>query len=78
MTPKEIEECRFINNKLKFYTLNDFILNKDIIKEEYQKLETPIFYKWFVYSNIHLTLAQKDSIWKYINGETEMFTYKYN
>lgn len=77
MTKKEIEECKFIDERMKFFTLNDFILAKDRIKVLYQSLNDPMFYKWFVYSNIHITLSQKDAIWKWLNGETETFTYQY-
>lgn len=77
MTKKEIEECKFIDERMKFFTLNDFILSKKLIKTLYQKLDNPIFYKWFVYSNIHITLSQKDAIWRWLNGETEFFAYKY-
>lgn len=67
MTKKEIDECKFIRDNLKFYTYDDFLENKWLIKSLYEDLDNKIFYKWFVYANIHITLEQKDTIWEFLN-----------
>ena len=35
----------------------------------YRTLDNKIFYKWFVYANINISLVQKDAIWEYLNGD---------
>lgn len=77
MTKEEINECKFIDDIMKFYTYTDFIQNKMRIREAYLKLKNPIFYKWFVYANINCTLPQKDNIWKFLNTDSpESFVFK--
>lgn len=69
MKKEEIRECQFIDETLKFYTYEDFYRDKKTIKAMYRTLENKIFYKWFVYANINMSLVQKDAIWEYLNGD---------
>ena len=69
MKKEEIRECQFIDEALKFYTYEDFYRDKKTIKAMYRTLENKIFYKWFIYANIHMSLVQKDAIWEYLNGD---------
>lgn len=69
MKKEELRECQFIDEALKFYTYEDFYRDKKIIKAMYRTLDNKIFYKWFVYANINISLVQKDAIWEYLNGD---------
>ena len=69
MKKEEIRECQFIDEALKFYTYEDFYRDKKTIKAMYRTLDNKIFYKWFVYANINISLVQKDAIWEYLNGD---------
>lgn len=75
-------ECEFISNQMKFYTFKEFCQNCYILKLSYEKKLSKngkIFYKWFIYANIHMTNKQKNKIWDYLNNyidKTEL--YKYN
>ena len=69
MKKEELRECQFIDEALKFYTYEDFYRDKKTIKAMYRTLDNKIFYKWFVYANINISLVQKDAIWEYLNGD---------
>ena len=69
MTEEEYKECRYIDNNLKFYTYRDFKRDAFYLRVLYDKLEHKIFYKWYIYSNIHLTLKQKDIAWSFLNHD---------
>lgn len=69
MTMEEISECEFINDELKFYTYEDFYKERKMLKKLYKELKCKLFYKWFVYANINMSLVQKDAIWEYLNGD---------
>ena len=69
MKKEELRECQFIDESLKFYTYEDFYRDKKTIKAMYRTLDNKIFYKWFVYANINISLVQKDAIWEYLNGD---------
>ena len=69
MKKEELRECQFIDEALKFYTYEDFYRDKKTIKAMYRTLDSKIFYKWFVYANINISLVQKDAIWEYLNGD---------
>lgn len=66
----DFSDCEFIENQLKFYTYNDFLDNRYIIKRKFNGLTRngKVFYKYYVYANIHITLNQKNKIWDYLNG----------
>lgn len=61
--------CPFIKKELSFLTYYDFCDNAIAIRDLYKKLsnEEKQFYKWFVYSNIHMREYYKDLIWGYLN-----------
>lgn len=69
LTELEYKECRYIDNEMKFYTLDSFIQNAGAIKRLYKCLNHKIFYKWYVYSNIHTSLKRKNMIWSYLNDD---------
>ena len=69
MKKEELRECQFIDEELKFYTYEDFYRDKKTIKAMYRTLDNKIFYKWFVYANINISLVQKDAIKENLNGD---------
>lgn len=69
MTEEEYKECRYIDNNLKFYTYRDFKKDAFFLRKLYDKLPHKIFYKWYIYSNIHLTMKQKDIAWSFLNHD---------
>jgi len=68
--------CSFIKEELNFLTYHDFCKNAKIIKAYYDVLEKneKIFYKWYVYANIHMDEGFKNLIWTYLNS-TEQEDY---
>ena len=72
MTDKEFKECWFINAEMKFYTYKDFVSNCYALKRLYENnlgKNGKIFYKWFIYANIHMTQNQKNKIWAFLNND---------
>ena len=69
MTEEEYKECRYIDNNLKFYTYRDFKRNAFFLRKLYDKLPHKIFYMWYVYANIHLTMKQKNIAWAFLNHD---------
>ena len=68
----DFKECDFINYEMKFYSLKDFCENCTAIKKLYENNLSKygkIFYKWYVYANIHITMNQKNNIWDYLNND---------
>ena len=65
----DFSECEFINEVLRYYTYYDFCDNRKIIKKHYNCLSKngKLFYKWYVYANIHMDLQFKNAIWDYLN-----------
>lgn len=71
MTEKDFKECDFINSEMRFYSYNDFLKNCYAIKRLYDKVlgkYGKVFFKWYVYANIHITIGQKNKIWDWLNG----------
>ena len=71
MTEKDMKECYFIDDHMKFYTYKDFLLNCEIIKRMYEEQLSKygkLFFKWYLYANIDLTIGQKNKAWDYLNG----------
>lgn len=69
---KEVDfsQCGFIDNFMIFYTYNDFCRNRKIIKTLYDRIldkNGKIFYKWYVYANLHMNETYKNAIWDYLN-----------
>lgn len=75
MKDVDFSVCPFIKNELCFLTYFDFCKNAKILKIIYEGLETnaKIFYKFYVYANIHMTEYFKDRIWEYLNGGEEQY-----
>ena len=71
----DFSTCPFIRDELRFLTYFDFCKNAKILKAYYEALEVnaKIFYKWFVYSNIHMTEYFKDRIWDYLNNPDDEY-----
>ena len=69
MTEEEYKECRYIDNNLKFYTYRDFKRDAFYLRKLYDELPHKIFYKWYIYSNIHLTEKQKNIAWAFLNHD---------
>ena len=69
----DFSECSFIENEMKYYTYEDFCKYRKIIKKLYNSLSKngKIFYKYYVYANIHMNVTCKDRIWDYLNGYDE-------
>lgn len=66
----DFSACPFIKEQLCFVTLIDFCNNAINIKLNYMGLnkDAKIFYKWYVYANIHMSEFFKDKIWDYLNN----------
>ena len=78
MTEEEYKECRYIDNDLKFYTYRDFKRNAFYLRALYDNLKHKLFYRWYIYANIHLSIKQKDIAWSFLNhdvGYTELDNY---
>ena len=73
MKDVDFSVCPFIKNELCFLTYFDFCKNAKILKLFYEAMEedAKIFYKWYVYANIHMTEYFKDLIWEYLNNNEE-------
>ena len=66
----DFSECKFISAEMRFYSYQDFCKNCFAIKRLYEKYlsrEGKLFYKWYVYANINVTMQQKNKIWDFIN-----------
>lgn len=63
--------CSFIEDELSFLTYFDFCKNAKILKAYYDALEKDAkrFYKWYVYSNIHMDENYKNIVWDYLNSD---------
>lgn len=66
----DFSQCEFIEENMQFMTYIDFCNNKYIIKHLFEQLDDngKIFYKWYVYANIHMKETFKNAIWDYLNG----------
>lgn len=66
----DFSECEFINSEMKFYSYQDFCNNKRGIKRLYERLSKngKLFYMWYLYSNTHLSMGQKNKAWDWINN----------
>lgn len=71
MTDADFTACQFIKEELCFITYTDFCKNAPILKFIFEGLETnaKIFYKWYIYANIHMSEFFKDNIWNYLNSD---------
>ena len=71
MDDVDFTECRFIRDELRFLFFKDFCHDCYIIKRLYKNLSDngKIFYKYYVYSNINISIGQKNAIWEFLNGD---------
>jgi len=69
MNDVDFSECRLIKEELCFLTYDEFCrYRKGIIKLFNQLSENgKLFYKYYIYANIHMKHTYKDAIWDYIN-----------
>lgn len=69
----DFSECQFICERMSFYTYYDFCDNCDRIKKHYKRMNknARLFYKWYVYANIHMSEFFKNKIWDFLNGYDE-------
>lgn len=68
----EIKECEFIIANMDFLTYQDFIKDAIVLKRMFNKLKNKILYKWYIYSNINISIRRKNMIWEYLNGDTNL------
>jgi len=72
MTEQDFRECYYISNEMRFFSYKDFLINCNAIKHLYKnKLGKygKIFYKWYIYANIDITMSQKNKIWGFLNDD---------
>lgn len=71
MSEKEYKECRYIDDQMKFYNFSDFKEDAYCLRTLYDRLKNKLFYKWYIYANVHLSLKQKDIIWSFLNHDID-------
>lgn len=61
--------CEFIESHMWVITYDDFCDRRKGLKRLYESFDDnkKIFYKWYIYSNVHMTEAYKNTIWDYLN-----------
>ena len=77
MKDVDFSVCPFIKNELCYLTYFDFCKNAKILKWFYENMDddAKIFYKYYVYANIHMTEHYKNLIWEFLNsGDAECYT----
>lgn len=68
----DFTECDFINSEMKFYSYPDFCNNCNAIKRLYENSLSKygkIFYRWYVFANVNITLQQKHKVWAFLNND---------
>lgn len=71
MEKVDFSKCRFIKERMWFYTFQDFCDNRKIIKRYFNELDKDgkLFYMWYVYANINIDEMRKNRIWDYLNSD---------
>lgn len=69
MTEMDFKECRYIDIEMRFLTFESFLEDAKAIKRMYRALTHKIFYKWYVYANVHISLNRKNLMWSYLNDD---------
>ena len=71
MTDNDFDYCPFIKQQLCFLTYIDFCENAALIKINFLRLpnDAKIFYKWYIYANIHMDEYHKNLIWNFLNED---------
>ena len=74
MTDYDFSQCRFINENMQFFTYYDFCDGCKILKKNFKSLnsDAKLFYKWYIYANIHMNETFKNAIWDYLNCDDEV------
>ena len=72
MSDVDFQECRVIENCLCYLTFDEFYKFREVIAKAFNDLskDGKLFYKYYVYANIHMNRYYKDAIWDYINFPT--------
>ena len=67
--------CKFIDEKMWFFTYYDFCDNRHDIKQLFETLnnDQKLFYKWYIFANIHMNETYKNAIWDYLNQFEEYY-----
>lgn len=67
--------CKFIHENMWFFTYYDFCDNCRAIKSMYEFLHpnAKLFYKWYVYANVHMAEHFKNAIWEYLNNPDDEY-----
>ena len=65
----DFSECEFIHKQMRYYTFDDFYVDRKCIKKMYKNLTNNgrKFYMWYVYANTHMSLKVKNAVWDYLN-----------
>lgn len=76
-TNVDFSVCPFIEREMWFITFNDFCDRRKGIKRLFEQMtvDAQIFYKWYLYSNIHMTEYFKDLIWTFLNFDDEEYEH---
>lgn len=71
MEKVDFSKCRFIKERMWFYTFKDFCDNRKIIKRYFNELDRDgkLFYMWYVYANVNIDEMRKNRIWDYLNSD---------
>ena len=72
MSDVDFKECKVIKDCLCFLTFDEFCEYRKLIAKSFTELskDGKLFYKFYVYANIHMELNYKDAIWSYVNFPT--------
>lgn len=62
--------CSYIEQDMWVITYDDFCDRRAGLRRLYNRLtdDQKIFYKWYIYSNVHMKESFKNAIWDYLNG----------
>lgn len=73
MNKSDFSICPYIEQEMWVVTYDDFCDRRFGLKRLYGLLtdDQKIFYKWYIYSNVHMKETFKDLIWDYLNGYDE-------
>ena len=69
-TKVDFSVCRFIKEEMWFFTFDDFFDNKIVIRKMFDNMDRDgkLFYKWYVYANVNISMNAKNAVWDYLNG----------
>lgn len=72
MSDVDFQECKVINECLCYLTFDEFCKYRKLIAKSFNDLSDngKLFYKFYIYANIHMELNYKDMIWSYVNSPT--------